>query len=152
MRDVLLDDDVPATLTRRAVTALTDVRDEGIGWVHPGGTVISRSADDLRWWTWAGYRANATLRATLGGVADEKQRSDDVSIRLRTDLRPETWSAAVSELHDRLCLPEIDDRALAGLKFSAALPRHLAVATLATRLADLDHAASVLAEPSRFEF
>ena len=46
---------------------------------------------------------------------------------------------------------KIDDKALAGLKFSAALPRHLAVATLATRLADLDHAASVLAEPSRFE-
>jgi len=152
MRDVLLGDDVPATLTRRAVAALTDVRDEGIGWVHPGGTVISRSGDDIRWWTWAGFRTNATLRATLGGVADDKQSADDLSIRLRTDLRPQTWSAAVSELRDRLCLPEIDDRALAGLKFSVALPRHLAVATLATRLADLDHAASVLAEPSRFEF
>ena len=93
---------------------------------------------------------NATLRATLGGVADDKQSADDLSIRLRTDLRPQTWSATVSELRDRLCLPEIDDRALAGLKFSAALPRHLAVATLATRLADLDHAASVLAEPSRY--
>ncbi len=126
------------------------MRDEGIGWVHPGGTVISRSGDDLRWWTWAGFRANATLRATLGGVADEKQSATDVNIRLRSDLRPETWSAAVAELRDRLCRPEIDDRALAGLKFSAALPRHLAVATLATRLADLDHAAAVLAEPCRF--
>jgi len=143
---------VPATLTRRAVAALAAVRDEGIGWVHPGGTVISRAGDDMRWWTWAGFRANATLRATLGGVADRKQSADDLSIRLRTDLRPQTWSATVSELRDRLCLPEIHDRALAGLKFSAALPRHLAVATLATRLADLDHAASVLAEPSRFEF
>jgi hypothetical protein len=40
---------------------------------------------------------------------------------------------------------------MAGLKFSDALPRHLAVATLATRLADLDNAAAVLAEPVRFE-
>ena len=113
--------------------------------------MISRSGEDLRWWTWAGYRANATLRATLGGLADEKQGGADISIRLRGDLRPQAWSAAVAELRDQLCLPEIDDKALSGLKFSAALPRRLAVATLATRLADLDHAASVLAEPSRFE-
>jgi ATP-dependent helicase Lhr and Lhr-like helicase len=54
-------------------------------------------------------------------------------------------------LQDHLVLPEVDDKALAGLKFSEALPRHLAVATLSTRLADLEHAASVLAEPIRFE-
>jgi hypothetical protein len=47
-------------------------------------------------------------------------------------------------VRDRLCLPEVDEKALAGLKFSDALPRHLAVATLAARLADLDHAQTVL--------
>jgi ATP-dependent Lhr-like helicase len=69
---------------------------------------------------------------------------------MRPDLRPPRWSAAVRELRDQLCLPEIDDKALSGLKFSDALPRHLAVATLATRLADLENAASVLKEPCRF--
>jgi ATP-dependent Lhr-like helicase len=113
--------------------------------------VISGGDDDLRWWTWAGYGANATLKATLGALADESARVDDLSVRLRSDLRPQTWSAAAEELRDRLCLPEIDDKALSGLKFSDALPRHLAVATLATRLADLDHATVVLAEPVRFE-
>ena len=63
---------------------------------------------------------------------------------------PRTWSAAVKELRDRLCLPEIDDKALSGLKFSDALPRHLAISTLATRLADLEKAAVVLDEPCRF--
>ena len=151
MRDVLLGADPPVTLTRRAAGILAGLRSDSIGRVRPGGTVISGSDDDLRWWTWAGYRANATLKATLGGVADESQRVDDLSIRLRSDLRPRTWSEAVKELRDRPCLPEIDDKALAGLKFSDALPRPLAVATLATRLADLDHAISVLAEPVRFE-
>src|ERR1035441_3331047 len=84
-------------------------------------------------------------------LRSESQRVDDLSIRLRSDLRPQTWSVAVKELRGRLCLPEIDDKALSGLKFSDALPRHLAVATLATRLADLDHAAAALAEPVRFE-
>jgi ATP-dependent Lhr-like helicase len=112
--------------------------------------VISRNDSELRWWTWAGYRVNATLKATLGALADESQRVDDLSIRLRADLGPPTWRQAVSELKDRLCLPEIDDKALAGLKFSEALPRPLAVQTLATRLADLEGAKSVLVEPSRW--
>jgi ATP-dependent Lhr-like helicase len=50
----------------------------------------------------------------------------------------------------RLCLPDVNEKALVGLKFSDALPKRLAMATLATRLADLDAAAAVLAEPSRF--
>ena len=112
--------------------------------------MIARSEDDLRWWTWAGYRVNATLKATLGAVADEAQRVDDLSIRLRSDLRPSTWRDVVDVAKDRLCLPEVDEKALAGLKFSDALPRSLAVKTLATRLADMEGARSVLVEPSRW--
>jgi ATP-dependent Lhr-like helicase len=93
---------------------------------------------------------NATLKATLGALADESQRVDDLSIRLRADLRPSTWRHAVSELKDQLCLPEVDEKALAGLKFSDALPRLLAVKTLATRLADVEQAKSVLVEPCRW--
>jgi ATP-dependent helicase Lhr and Lhr-like helicase len=151
MRDVLLGEDPPVTLTRRAAGMLAGLRSDAVGRVHPGGTVISGSDDDLRWWTWAGYRANATLRATLGSLADESQRVGDMSIRLRADLRPGTWTQARKELRDHLVLPEVDDKALAGLKFSDALPRHLAATTLAARLADLEHAADVLAEPVRFE-
>ena len=120
--------------------------------MHADGLVISRGEDDLRWWTWAGYRVNATLKATLSGVADEAQRVDDLSIRLRADLRPSTWRDLVDAVQDRLCLPEVDEKALAGLKFSEALPRHLAVATLAARLADLNHARAVLMESTRFEW
>jgi ATP-dependent Lhr-like helicase len=149
MRDVLLGTDPPVTLTRRAAGVLAGLRSDAIGRVREGGTVISGSDNDLRWWTWAGYRANATLKATLGALADESQRVDDLSIRLRPDLRTQTWPAAVKELRNQLCLPEIDDKALSGLKFSDALPRPLAIATLAARLADLEHAAAVLNEPCR---
>lgn len=108
-------------------------------------------ASALRWWTWAGYRVNATLKATLGGVADSSQRVSDLFIRLRGDLRASTWPE-VRDLRDHLVLPEVDDKALTGRKFSAALlPTRLAVATLAARLADLEHAATVLAEPVRFQ-
>jgi ATP-dependent Lhr-like helicase len=90
MRDVLLGADPPVTLTRRAGGVLAGLRSDGIGRVYPSGTVISGDYDDLRWWTWAGYRTNATLKATLGSLADKSQSIDDLSIRLRTDLRPGT--------------------------------------------------------------
>ncbi|WP_308436425.1 hypothetical protein [Lentzea cavernae] len=44
----------------------------------------------------------------------------------------------------------MDEKALAGLKFSEALPRHLAVATLTTRLADIEGALHTMEEPLRF--
>lgn len=153
VRAVLLGDDPPGRLTTRAQKVLTDVRATEAATVHPGGTaiVVERSTSpDPRWWTWAGHRANATLAATLSDLTDGLQRFDDTSIRLRADITPESWRAGTADATARLCLPEIDDRALDGLKFADALPRRLAVATLAARLADLPHAAEVLAEPVRF--
>jgi ATP-dependent Lhr-like helicase len=69
---------------------------------------------------------------------------------MRSDLTHEMWKAGTVDAADRLCLPDVDQRALAGLKFNEALPERLATATLAARLADLDSAAQVLAEPARF--
>lgn len=60
------------------------------------------------------------------------------------------WKAATSDAEERLTLPDVDDRALNGLKFSEALPERLAVATLASRFSDLDGAAWALREPCRF--
>ena len=65
VREVLLGADPPVALTQRAKRFLTEVRDEQVATVHPGGTIITRTGEDVRWWTWAGYRANATLAATL---------------------------------------------------------------------------------------
>ena len=148
-RDVLLGEDPPVSFTQRATKALAEVRDDLVHAAHPAGTVIERRDDDVRWWTWAGYRANVTLAATLSEIVDAGQRFDDYSIRLRSDLTREMWTAATSDATTRLCLPDVDERALAGLKFNEALPQRLAEATLATRLADLDSAQRTLRAPVR---
>ncbi|TNY35933.1 hypothetical protein [Thermomonospora catenispora] len=83
-------------------------------------------------------------------MTDVSQRVDPYFVRLRTDLTPQMWRAARDAARERLCLPEVDGKALDGLKFSTALPRHLAEATLAARLADLDGAHLLLEEPQRF--
>ncbi|MEV6012289.1 DEAD/DEAH box helicase [Streptomyces sp. NPDC051976] len=151
MREVLLGTDPPVSLTRRAEAFLAAVReDDAPGSVHPGGTLVTRIADDVRWWTWAGYRANATLAATLSSIADPVQRPSDCWVRLREDLTPDLWRAAHNGAGERLVLPDVDPRAVRGLKFSAALPDRLAVATVAARLADFEGARAALAEPARF--
>ncbi|MFI8092604.1 DEAD/DEAH box helicase [Streptomyces sp. NPDC086080] len=151
-RDVLLGSTPPVGLTRRAESTLARVRDENAEVVHRDGTVIMRGGRDtnVRWWTWAGYRANATLAATLSTITDPFQRPTDTYVRLREDITPQDWKRATSDAVDHLCLPEVDPRALTGLKFSEALPPRLAAATLAARMADLDGAATSLSEAVRF--
>ncbi|MFE3449923.1 DEAD/DEAH box helicase [Nonomuraea sp. NPDC059194] len=152
MREVLLGSDPPVALTRRAQACLVDWREEEApGVVHPGGTLITRTGDEVRWWTWAGYRANATLAATLSSIADPVQRPTDFSIRLREDLTPASWQRARESVGGGrlLVLPDVDRRAVNGLKFAAVLPERLAIATVAARLADIDGARTVLAETAR---
>lgn len=153
MRDVLLGADPPVSLTRRAEVCLQEWRDEDAPHlVHPSGTLVARQGSDVRWWTWAGYRANATLASTFASIADPVQRPTDCYLRLREDLNPNMWRTAIDAVHagPTLVLPDVDHRAVRGLKFSAALPQRLAVATLAARLADFESARAVLSEATRF--
>jgi ATP-dependent Lhr-like helicase len=151
MRDVLCGTDPPVKLTQRAVGRLAEIRDQDAGLAQADRTIIVRAPNgDTRWWTWAGYRANATLASTLDGLTDPLQEPEDSYLRLRKNLTAEEWKAGVADAAERICLPAVDEKALAGLKFSAALPQRLAMATLAARLADVAGASAVLAEPVAF--
>ncbi|MFF8318444.1 DEAD/DEAH box helicase [Streptomyces bobili] len=153
MREVLLGTNPSVSLTRRAEVCLAEQREtDAPDTVHPGGTLITRVGSDVRWWTWAGYRANATLAATLQSVTDPLQRPTDSWLRLRDNLTPADWRAARENVGENLVLPDVDSRAVRGLKFSAALPERLAVATVAARLADFESAHSVLGESVRFQY
>ncbi|MGW6368252.1 DEAD/DEAH box helicase [Streptomyces niveus] len=154
MREILLGVDPPVSLTRRAELCLATWREEEAPEiVDPGGTLVARQGGDVRWWTWAGYRANATLAATLSSIADPVQRPTDCYVRLREDLTRDMWRASheAASGGEVLVLPDVDRRAVRGLKFSTALPERLAVATVAARLADFDGARTALQEPVCFQ-
>ncbi|MGW6782647.1 DEAD/DEAH box helicase [Streptomyces sp. NPDC054987] len=154
MRDVLLGANPPVQLTRRAEACLTDWREQDASQITDVDcSLITRVGTDVRWWTWAGYRANATLAATLPSISDPVQRPTDCYVRLREDLTPNMWQEArkLADGGNALVLPDVDHRAVHGLKFSAALPPRLAVATVAARLADFDGARATLRAPVRFQ-
>ena len=151
MRAVLLGSEPDVSFTRRAQVALSEQREQRAETVAADTTLITRDSSITRWWTWAGYRANAMLAAAAPTVVDPLQRPNDFAIRLRPDLTTTIWHAAMKTLiPERLPLPSIDPRAATGLKFSALLPDQLAEATVASRLADPATAHAVLAEPSRW--
>ena len=149
MREVLLGSD-PAgvTVSRRGAAALGDLRAHHSGDVTADGTVVRQSPDgNLHWWTWAGTAANRTLAASLPGLIDPAQRFGDQVVRLRHGLDAREASDQLRASTDiGLVPPEVNDQAVRGLKFSAALSLELARRTVAERLVDRTGARSVLDE------
>ncbi len=146
-RDVLLGEDPAVTISKRA----TGSSKRSGPTTHRGLTAwvssCSATRDDVHWWTWAGARANATLIAALPEIADDSQRPDNFRVRLRGIEAAEKLGAALEQVVWEDVLPAVSTAALAGLKFSEVLPRHLAVATIAERLADHVGATASATEP-----
>ncbi|WP_320536141.1 DEAD/DEAH box helicase [Pseudarthrobacter sp. IC2-21] len=134
-------------LSKRAVTKMGELRDEYAHRVSGDSTVMTREPNGrLRWWTWAGARANAVLAAGLMEVApellDESRAFNNWQIGLRGDTTAPALSKAKQQIGLLLkddppsLLPQVDDRALRTLKFAELLPNSLALSTLAERNSD----------------
>jgi ATP-dependent helicase Lhr and Lhr-like helicase len=92
------------------------------------------------------------MLAVAPAVLDLESSPTDQSLQLAAELSPETWHGALAAARASAPVqPMPDERAIHGLKFSAALPDELARQVLATRLADSAGAHAVLAEPVRWE-
>ncbi|MDQ1321919.1 MAG: ATP-dependent helicase Lhr and Lhr-like helicase [Actinomycetota bacterium] len=146
MRDVVLGR-LPAgvSFTERATRTLAALRNTYSENADPDRLVV-RLPDDAagRWWTWAGTAANRTLQASLPKLVDPRQRLDEKSVRLLPGVSVAEFGDAVAAVD--WCDPLVDANAVRGLKFSAALPLELAVATLAARIGDRRHAQDVFDE------
>ena len=143
-------------LSKRAVTKLGELREEYADRVSGDSTVMLREPNGrLRWWTWAGARANAVLVAGLMEVAPELLDESRAFNNWQIGLRGDTTAPALAEAKRQIglllkdeppsLLPQVDDRALRTLKFSELLPSSLALCALAERNSDHVGAAEVSA-------
>jgi ATP-dependent helicase Lhr and Lhr-like helicase len=128
-RDVLLGETPDVPLSQRAVERLDLVRETKAGQVARNGLVVKRSGQDVRIWTWAGLKANETLRAGLGG-AEGSSYNEMMVLRGVGDLGP------LNEISFDDVVPHVPAELVETLKFSAALPPQTATRTLAERFAD----------------
>ncbi|MGY1979946.1 DEAD/DEAH box helicase [Nocardia gipuzkoensis] len=149
MRSVLLGDrPAGVTLTKRAISALDGLRSAYESTVMPDALVVALPSEGTgRWWTWAGTAANRTLHASLPKLVDPRQRIDERSLRLLPGVTAREVSDGLTKVRWRR--PEVSGNAVAGLKFSAALPPDLARETLGERLGDEVVAGDVVGESRR---
>jgi ATP-dependent Lhr-like helicase len=139
--DVLAGQTANIEVSRRAADALDQLRGT-YSFVsrEPGErTYLVRGAEKRPvWWTFAGFAANSALASELGDLIDQDVTVGDLRLRLRPHVTPADLRETLDRRHDDIvaAYPTIDDDAVEGLKFSAAIPRELALETLAARLTD----------------
>ena len=147
MRSVAAGVDVPARLTQRAEAQMASLRDR-FWWTDDGKTTVVTEGDDVRWWTFAGLRANVELAELLGELSHGPRSRDNLSIQLvagtsarevverlraRQEVGPQrnTWRDS-----DRTPLP----------KFAECLPLEFALLTVGARATDRPSLSTCLTE------
>lgn len=153
-RDVILGATPAVTVSKRGLEAFESVRGEWSLLARSDSLVLApgSSSDSIDWWTWAGARANSALIAALGDLAVADQAPLNDRVRLRSDVDRDEVASRLSTVDWSTVVPEVSDRALAGLKFSAALPDALARRTIAERVSDTSRAATVASESRTWLF
>ncbi|GAA3754345.1 DEAD/DEAH box helicase [Microbacterium kribbense] len=138
-RDVLLGVDPPVTMSQRAVTRLAEVRAVRRHQVAREALILDRGERSSVLWAFGGLKAHETLLAALPSEISENASADNETIRFALEVSDSVFDGVEVEG----ILPTVAPQAVDGLKFSAALPEALAIATLAERLVDENGAVAV---------
>jgi ATP-dependent helicase Lhr and Lhr-like helicase len=147
MRDVLVQDSQGATWSKRAHAVMEELR-QAHPFLHDGPAPLVSDTDRVKWWTFAGGRANNLLATLLKKALGDKVTSNNLCVTL-------TDGAASSDVAIRQAIAALgprltwaNARALAPesargriSKFQPCLPEHLERDLLARSLLDVQGAA-----------
>jgi ATP-dependent Lhr-like helicase len=141
-----------AMWSTRARQQIATIREEFV-WLDTDGTVVLLDKNGTaEWWTFAGARANATLAYALSQVMQHRTTYDSFTVTCEAYVSRNTLTLALGKLraHDvHEMSVEVEEHAIAGLKFSKCLPHDLALDMLRTRLCDPLAAQYILEQPVR---
>lgn len=122
-------------------------------WVHKERTtVVTETADQHAWWTFAGLRANAAIAHALAGHGLSTEATD-LAIRITGIFPPGEIEHRVTEFARAVGeppAPAVSQQAIDDLKFSQCLPRSLAHLSVCARLHDPASTIRVLRQPVSF--
>ncbi len=139
IKQVLAADDASLHWSRRATDRIEQIRHE-FAWLDTETTVVLMGSKGRpEWWTFGGLRANATLAHTVSESVMSRVEHDSFTLTFEDHVRLDEIQSAVgtASAQDVSALrPEIDEAAVDGLKFSACLPRDVAVELLEERLSE----------------
>jgi ATP-dependent Lhr-like helicase len=150
IRDTLMDPSSVPGLTKRGTEALRSALELFPVLSSDSTTVIQEAPEKVRWWTFAGLRANAALAERLAAQGLSLLSRDNFGITLR-----ERSTIPLIQGLDRLRSDPMDaapsalaTEALDGLKFAECVPTDLALEMLRERLADCPGTQAVIEAPA----
>jgi ATP-dependent Lhr-like helicase len=139
IKRVLAADDARDCWSKRAIDHINESRLE-FPWLHDESTIIVTEADGgLKWWNFAGSRANATLANEFAQLVHEHVAHDSFTLKFESSTEVSQVESALNEIQSRPASelwPAIDERAIDGLKFSDCLPHDTAIRMLSNRMRD----------------
>jgi ATP-dependent helicase Lhr and Lhr-like helicase len=149
VREVLVGSD-PAgvTLSRRAGERLAQLRAEHPWVVADTTSLVIDVRGRVRWWTFAGWRANLWLAHAAADLRREVATIDDLTVVLDPGATPQQLRRALSNAAEAPIdlIPWVTTEAVDGLKFSECLPPSLATEVVAHRLTDPESTTRALGE------
>ena len=149
VREVLLGSDpTGVTLSRRAGERLAQLRAEHPWVVADATSLVTDVRGRVRWWTFAGWRANLWLARAAADLRREVAAIDDLTVALDPGATPQQLRRALSNAAETPIdlIPWVTTEAVDGLKFSECLPPSLATEVVAHRLTDPESTTRALGE------
>ncbi|HVC93473.1 MAG TPA: DEAD/DEAH box helicase [Pirellulales bacterium] len=153
VKNVLASEELPSCWSQRAQEQITQLRGE-FAWLRGDGTAVLRQTDgECEWWTFAGFRANACIVPALAEATQSRVAHDSFTLRFTSHLPLADNERAIEAIRARSAdqlLPNVDEAALNGLKFSECLPKELGLHVLQVRMLDRAALELVQRQPVRF--
>jgi ATP-dependent Lhr-like helicase len=138
---------LPVQLTQRAVDELVELRLETPSVGLDKTTLEFRADGSVRWWTFAGLRANIEIAARLAPIRDQVTQRSNLFIDLEPRAKIEDLETLLNREAPLSELLELADWATAGLKLAHVLPDEWAEEVALRRLADPEAVEAVLSKP-----
>jgi ATP-dependent Lhr-like helicase len=149
VRELLLGSDpTGVTLSRRAGERLAQLRADHPWVVADTTSLVTDARGRVRWWTFAGWRANLWLARAAADLRREVAAIDDLTVALDPGATPQQLRRALSNAAEAPIdlIPWVTTEAIDGLKFSECLPTSLATEVVARRLTDPESTTRALGE------
>lgn len=136
----------PVSLTERGTKCLSELRAELPG-VRAGRTLLTETPKGMRWYTFAGLRANLELAARLSPLRTQISQRDNLFITLDETVNRDALRAAIEVEAPASELASLVTDVSGALKLQRVLPDDLVEEILVRRLRDDAAVAHVVGEP-----
>lgn len=140
----------PVTVSARASIKLEELQEE-LPRADAGRTLMTRSADEVRWYTFAGLKANLELAARLGTLRSQITQRDNFSITLDPDVSREALDAARATPAPPSALAHLVEDVSGTLKLERALPDGLVQDIMIERLSDRESIEKAVIAPIDYQ-